>query len=85
MKSNKQDSDEKIMKLMEYFKEILTAITDNINTFKSSSTQNYSTKPPYPTTVVPNNRRDTSMDGGYSTKVGSIWNLKHEISSPKLY
>ena len=25
------------------------------------------------------------MDGGHSTKLGDIWNLKHEISSPKSY
>ena len=72
MKSNKQDSDEKMMKLVEYFKAMLTAITDRINTFKSSPTQKYSTKHPYPTTVVPANRRDTSLDGGHSTKIGGI-------------
>ena len=34
MKSNKQDSDEKIMKLTEYFKTILAELTDQINTLK---------------------------------------------------
>ena len=39
MKSNKQDPDEKTMKLTEYFKAILIEITSQINTFKYSSNQ----------------------------------------------
>ena len=34
MKSNKQDSDEKMINLAEYFKAILASIADQINTFK---------------------------------------------------
>ena len=40
MKANKQDSDDKMMKLIEYFKSMIAAITDHINTFKSSPTYN---------------------------------------------
>ena len=25
------------------------------------------------------------MEGGQSTKIGGMWNFKHEISSPKFY
>ena len=89
MESNKQDYDEKMMKLTEYFKAMLassiTSITDHINTFKYSPTQKYSPTPPYPTTVVPDNKNSPPLDGGQSTKIGGIWTLKHEISSPKLY
>ena len=45
IKSNKQDSDEKIVNLTEDFKSIIVAITDQINTLKSSSTQKYLPKP----------------------------------------
>ena len=34
MKASKKDSDEKMVKLAEYFKSILAAITYQINTFK---------------------------------------------------
>ena len=31
------------------------------------------------------NKRSPLLDGGHSTKIGGVWNLKHEIISPKLY
>ena len=58
MKSNKQDSDEKMVKFTEDFKAILAAITYQINTLKSLSTQKDSTKPMDPTTVFLVNRRN---------------------------
>ena len=85
MRDNKRDSDEKMTKFTEEFKTMLAAIADHINTLKSSSTQKDSPKPPYPTTVVPVNRRDPPLDGGQSTKVGGMWTLKQEISSPRFY
>ena len=30
-------------------------------------------------------RRAPLLEGGHSTKIGSMWTLKHEISSPKFY
>ena len=68
-----------------YFKTILIAIMDQINTLKYLPTQKNSPKPLEPTTVVPDNRRDPPLDGGHSTKVVGIWTMKHEISPPKLY
>ena len=66
--ANKQDSDEKITKLIEDFKAMIASsiasITDKINTLKSFPTHNDSPKPPDTTTVVPANRRDPPLDGG---------------------
>ena len=64
---------------------MLAAITDHINTFKSSLTQQYSSKPTEPTTLFLANRRSPPLDGGQSTNIGIMWNLKHKISSPILY
>ena len=36
-------------------------------------------------TVVPANRRAPPLDCGHSTKIGGMWNLKHDIRSTKLY
>ena len=46
MKSNNQDSDDKMVNLTEDFKAMLAAITDQINTLKYSSTHQDSPKPP---------------------------------------
>ena len=89
LKSNKQDSDGKIMNITEYFKSMLsspiTSITDKIKSFKSSPTQKNSPNPLVSTTMVPANRMSSPLDGGQSMKIGGIWNMKHEISPPKLY
>ena len=85
MKSNKQESDEKMMNITEYFKEMLVSITDKINTLKYSPTQTDPKKPPDPTTVVTANRRAPLLDGGQSTKIGGMWTLKHDIRSPIFY
>ena len=72
MKSNKQNSDDKMMNPTEDFKAIFTVITDQINTLKSSPTQRDSTKSLESTTVVLYNRRDTPFDSGQSTKIGGM-------------
>ena len=33
----------------------------------------------------PYNRRDTTLEGGHSTKIASMCTIKNEINSPKLY
>ena len=53
-----------MMKLIEDFKAMLAEITYQINTLKYLPTQKDSPKPPDPTTVVPDNRRALSLDGG---------------------
>ena len=76
MKSNKKDSDEKIMRLIEDFKSMLassiTSITDQINALKSSLTQNYLSKPMGLITVIPADSMAPPLDGGQSTKIGGM-------------
>ena len=74
---------------MKYIKETLKVFTtfmmDHTNISKSSPAQKDTSTPPYPITVVLANRRDPPLEGGHSTKIGGMWTLKHEISSPKFY
>ena len=45
----------------------------------------YSPKDQGNTTVVPNNKRSQTLEGGYSTNNGCMRTIKHEIILPKLY
>ena len=65
MRARKQDSDEK----MTEFKKMLAVITTNINNLVSSPTNKDLPKPPDPTTVVPDNRRASSLGGERSKKL----------------
>ena len=85
IKFNKQDSDEKMTQFTVKFKTIITVISNHLNTLASSPTQKDTSNPPYPTTMVPTNRRDPPLDRGHSTKICGMCNLKHEISSQKFY
>ena len=89
IKSNRQESDEKMTNLTEEIKPMLasstTPITNNINTLKSFQTKKDSPNITDPTTVVLANRKAPPLDGGKSTKIVGIWNLKHNIISPKSY
>ena len=58
---------------------------DQTNIYKSSPTHKDTSNPPDPTTVVLTNRRAPPLECGHSTKIGGMWTLKHEISSPKFY
>ena len=62
IKAKNQDYDERMMKLTQDFKAILTPIMDHISTLKYFPTENDSTKAPNPTTVVLSNRRDPPLD-----------------------
>ena len=35
--------------------------------------------------MVLDNKKASPLEGGHSTKIGGMWTLKHEISSPKFY
>ena len=91
MTKYKQESDEKTTKLSEDFKTMFAVLSyqidksNHINTMASSPTQKDKLNPLEPTIVVPANRRAPPLEGGHSTKIGGIWTLKHEISSPKFY
>ena len=56
---------------------------DQTNIFLANP-ENTST-PPDPTTMVPDKRRAPQLERLNSTKIGGMWTLKHEISSPKFY
>ena len=84
IKINKQDSDEKMTKFIEDFKAILGSITDQIKTLKSSPNQKGWPKSLDPTTVLPANKRAPPLEGSQFKKIGGMWSLKHEISSPKI-
>ena len=85
MKSNKKDSDEKIMKLSEESKTMFAVLSNQPNTLSSSPTQKDKYIPPDHITVITANKRAPPLEGGHSTKIGGIWTLKHEIISPKFY
>ena len=51
----------------------------------SYPTQKYTSTTPYPTTVVPANKRAPQFEGGHYNKYFGMWTLKHEISSSKFY
>ena len=72
MKSKNKDYNNKMMNLTEEFKEMLassiTSITDQINTLKSLPTQKKSPNSADPTTLILDEKRDSPLDGGQSTK-----------------
>ena len=72
-------------KIAEYLTSMITWMMDKIKIYEYSPDQKYSPKSQVPTTVVPDNNRVPPLEGVNSTKIGVMWNLKHEISSPKLY
>ena len=71
--------------IKETLKVFTTFMMDQTNISKSSLTQKGTSTPPDPTTVVPTNKRAKPLEGGHSAKIGGMWTLKHEISSPKFY
>ena len=83
--ANRQDYDEKMMKLTEELTAMITSMMDQIDILKSSPDKKDSPKVQDPTTLVPANKRDPLMESGCSTKIGGMWDLKHEISSPIFY
>ena len=71
--------------IIETLKVFTTFMMDHTNIPKSSPTQKDTSTPQEPTTLVLTNRRAPPLVGGHSTKIGGMWTLKHEISSPKFY
>ena len=83
--SKSQDSDEKMKNITEDLTAMIASMMDQIKMPKSSPDKKDTPKDQDPTTVVPANKKSPQLEGGHSTKIGGIWNLKHEISSPKFY
>ena len=85
IEANRKEYGEKTKKLTEYLTEMFASMMDKIKIPKSSLDNNDSPKTQYPTTVVPDTKNDPPLEGGHSTKNGCMWNLKHDIRSPKFY
>ena len=85
IESNNQYSDEKVKNLTADLTRITASIMDQIKIPKSSPDKKYTPKAQYNTTVVPDNKKYTPLEGGHSTKNGGMWTLKHEIGSLKIY
>ena len=88
IETNKQYPDEKMKKVTEYPKEIITSTIistmSQMNNSKSSPDQKYPPNTEDPTTVAPDNRRAPPLDSEHFTKTFGMWNLKYKIGSPKL-
>ena len=83
--ANRQDYDEKIKNLTEDLTEMIASMMDQIKISKHSPDKNDSPKAHNPTTVVPANNKAPPLEGRHYTKIGYMWTLKHDISSPKFY
>ena len=84
----KTKTDEKLTNITEDLKVLTVTITsmmDQTNNSKLSPSQKDTSTPPNPTTIVLANSRAPPLYRGHFTKIGGMWNLKHETSSPKLY
>ena len=64
---------------------MIASIMDQIKISKSSTDKKDHPRVQYTTTVVPDNKKDPQSEGGNSTRNGVMWNLKHDISSPRFY
>ena len=58
---------------------------DQIKISKSSPKNKDSPKAQDNTTVVPAHKKDPPLESGHYTNNCGVWNLKHDISLPKLY
>ena len=85
IESNKQDSNEKTKKLTADLTGMIASMMDQINMSKYSPYKKDSPKAQDTTTMVLDNKKSPPLEGGHSTKIGGMWTLKHEISSPKFY
>ena len=82
---NHKGTNEKTTLLTENLQVLTEMMIDKNNISKSSPAHKDTSPPPDPTTVFPTNKRAPPLKWGHSIKIGGIWTLKHEISSPKLY
>ena len=85
MKDIKQEMKSEMKYIKETLKVFTTFMMDQNKIPESSPTHKNTSTPMDPTNVVPTNRRDPPLEGEHSTKIGGMWTLKHEISSPKFY
>ena len=85
IEANRKYYNEKMKKLTKYLTAMITLMMDKIKISKYSPDRKYSPKTQDPNTVVLDNKKASSLEGGHSKTIGGMWTLKHEISSPKFY
>ena len=85
IEANRQVYDDKMKKLTADLTEMITSMMDQIIISKSSLDRKDPPKDKDPTTVVPANKRYQPLEVGNCTNIGGMWNIEHEISSPKFY
>ena len=64
---------------------MITSMMDQIKIQESSPDKKDPPKAQDTTTMVPDNKKATLLEGGHYTKIGDMWTLKHEIRSQKFY
>ena len=69
----------KITEDIKVWTETITSMMDQTEKSKFSPAHKDTQKITELTTVLPENRRPPLLNGGYSTKIGGMWTLKHEI------
>ena len=85
IESNSQYYDDKAKKTTEELTPMVASMIDQIKISKSPPENKDSPKDQNTTTVVLANKKAPPLEGGYSRRIGGMWNIKHEISSPKPY
>ena len=79
------NTDEKLTQITENLKVFIAFMMDQTNNSKLSPAQKDASTPPDHTTAVRANRRYPPLGVVSSNKIGGMWTLKHDISSPKFY
>ena len=85
IEANRKYPEDKMKNLIEYLTGMIASMMGQIKFSKSSPYNKDSPKAQYPTTVVLSNKKVPPLEGGHYTQIGGMWNVKHEIRSPKLY
>ena len=85
IESKRENFEDKMKNITEYLTEMIASIMDKIKISKSSPEKKDSPKSYDPTTVVPYNKKGPPLEGRHYTKIGGMWNLKHDIILPKFY
>ena len=85
IEDNIKDSEEETKNLTEDLIAMIASMMGQIKISKSSLDKKDSPKQQDTTTLVPDNKKALPLEGGNSTKMGGMWNLKNEISSPTFY
>ena len=72
IESNKQDSDEKMKKLIEYLKGMIASMIDQIKISELSPIRKDFSRAQNPTIMVPANKKAPLLESGNYTKIGGM-------------